>query len=314
MTQVEECKVVTRMLPILLSTILMNTCMAQLQTFSVVQGQMMDLTLGPHFHVPAPSVPIIPLAFMLVLIPLYELAFVPFARRLTGHPSGITHLQRIGVGLVLSVVSMAFAAVVELKRRNAYNRELKVISVLWLSFQYGIFGIADMFTLVGLMEFFYSEAPPGMRSLSTSLSLLSLSLGYFLSGILVKVINAITKRKSASGQGWLQGLTLNQSHLDRFYWFLAVLSCVNFANYLFWASWYRYRRDYAAAPGACTAGTSDGINGGDQQSEAAGGGAVRVAAGPHAADDTKKEVTEYGEAPQVADESSMVLDKEELIR
>lgn len=47
MTQVEECKVITRMMPILLSTILMNTCMGQLQTFSVVQGQMMDLTLEP---------------------------------------------------------------------------------------------------------------------------------------------------------------------------------------------------------------------------------------------------------------------------
>ncbi|GLT88477.1 hypothetical protein SLE2022_065020 [Rubroshorea leprosula] len=41
-TQVEEVKVLTRMLPILGSTIIMNTCLAQLQTFSVEQGNFMD--------------------------------------------------------------------------------------------------------------------------------------------------------------------------------------------------------------------------------------------------------------------------------
>jgi len=71
----------------------------------------------------------------------------------------------------------------------------KPISLFWLSFQYGIFGIADMFTLVGLLEFFYKEAPAGMRSLSTSLTWLSLSLGYYLSTVLVDVINGVTKRK-----------------------------------------------------------------------------------------------------------------------
>ncbi|MQM01610.1 hypothetical protein Taro_034369, partial [Colocasia esculenta] len=242
-TQVEECKIVTRMLPILLSTIIMNTCLAQLQTFSVEQGQAMDLRMSPHFNIPAASVPIIPLAFMVFLIPLYELLFVPFARRFTGIPSGITHLQRVGVGLVLSAVSMAAAGFVEAKRRYAAVGEGRLISVFWLSFQYGIFGIADMFTLVGLMEFFYSEAPAGMRSLSTSFSFLSLSLGYFLSTVLVNVINAITGKRSAGGQEWLRALDLNGSRLDLFYWFLAALSCLNFANYLFWASWYKYKKD-----------------------------------------------------------------------
>jgi peptide/histidine transporter 3/4 len=41
-TQIEEVKILTRMLPIIASTIIMNTCMAQLQTFSVHQGYFMD--------------------------------------------------------------------------------------------------------------------------------------------------------------------------------------------------------------------------------------------------------------------------------
>ncbi|XP_038975187.1 protein NRT1/ PTR FAMILY 4.5-like [Phoenix dactylifera] len=241
-TQVEEVKILVRMLPILASTILMNTCLAQLQTFSVQQGNIMDLHLG-SFKVPAASIPVIPLFFMSLLIPVYELSFIPLARRITGHPSGITHLQRVGVGLVLSIVSMAVAAVVEVKRRNAFNHHLKQISLFWLSFQYGIFGIADMFTLVGLMEFFYSEAPAGMRSLSTSFSWLSLSLGYFVSTAFVRAINGITKRLAPSRHGWLYGKDLNKNNLDLFYWFLAILSCLNFLVYLFCAKWYKYRKE-----------------------------------------------------------------------
>ncbi|XP_035548080.1 protein NRT1/ PTR FAMILY 4.5-like [Juglans regia] len=242
-TQVEEVKILTRMLPIVASTIIMNTCLAQLQTFSVQQGNMMDRHLG-SMEVPAPSIPVIPLVFMSILIPIYEFFFVPLARKFTHHPSGITQLQRVGVGLVLSAISMAIAGIVEIKRRNQATKlgpSTKPLSLFWLSFQYGIFGIADMFTLVGLLEFFYKEAPAGMRSLSTSLTWLSLSFGYFLSSVFVDVINAVTKRKGK--KGWLHGYNLNENNLDLFYWFLAVLSCLNFLNYLYWASWYKYKAE-----------------------------------------------------------------------
>ncbi|WKA02580.1 hypothetical protein VitviT2T_020751 [Vitis vinifera] len=242
-TQVEEVKILTRMLPILFSTIIMNTCLAQLQTFSVHQGNEMDRFLG-SFEVPASSIPIIPLVFMSILIPIYEFVFVPFARKITGHPAGITQLQRVGIGLVLSAISMAVAGLVEVKRRNeALEIPPRKISLFWLSFQYGIFGIADMFTLVGLLEFFYKEAPKGMRSLSTSFTWVSLSFGYFLSTIFVDIINSVTKRIAPSKQGWLHGSYINKNNLNLFYYFLAILSCINFVNYLYWASWYKYKAE-----------------------------------------------------------------------
>ncbi|KAK7397066.1 hypothetical protein VNO78_18233 [Psophocarpus tetragonolobus] len=242
-TQVEEVKILTRMLPIVASTIILNTCMAQLQTFSVQQGNVMDLKLG-SLTVPAPSIPVIPLVFISVLVPVYELFFVPFARKITHHPSGITQLQRVGVGLVLSAISMAVAGIVEVKRRDQGRKDpSKPISLFWLSFQYGIFGIADMFTLVGLLEFFYRESPASMKSLSTSFTWLSTSLGYFLSTVFVNLINAVTKRITPSKQGWLHGFDLNQNNIDLFYWFLATLSCLNFFNYLYWASRYKYKRE-----------------------------------------------------------------------
>ncbi|XP_022898143.1 protein NRT1/ PTR FAMILY 4.5-like [Olea europaea var. sylvestris] len=245
-TQVEEVKVLTRMLPIIASTILLNTCLAQLQTFSVQQGSLMDRRLG-SFQVPAPSVPVIPLAFIMILVPIYEIIFVPFARKITKHPSGITQLQRVGIGLVLSAISMSVAALVEVKRKNQFLKNpTKPISLFWLSFQYAIFGIADMFTLVGLLEFFYKEAPAGMRSLSTSFTWISLSFGYFLSSVFVDIINSVTKRISPSKKGWLYGQDLNKNNLNLFYWFLAILSCLNFVNYLYWATWYKYKTEDTA--------------------------------------------------------------------
>ncbi|GMP39743.1 hypothetical protein CsSME_00010456 [Camellia sinensis var. sinensis] len=242
-TQVEEVKILTRMMPIIASTIIMNTCLAQLQTFSVQQGYRMNRLLN-KFEVPAPSVPVIPLVFMSILLPIYEFVFVPAARKLTGHPSGITQLQRVGVGLVLSAVSMAVAALVEVRRKqHSLKNPLKPISLFWLSFQYGIFGIADMFTLVGLLEFFYKEAPVYMRSLSTSFTWISLSLGYFLSTVFIDIINSVTKRVTKSKQGWLHGQDLDHNNLDLFYWFLAILSCLNFVNYLYWSSWYKYKTE-----------------------------------------------------------------------
>ncbi|XP_017698839.2 protein NRT1/ PTR FAMILY 4.6-like [Phoenix dactylifera] len=241
-TQVEETKILLRMVPIILSTVCMNVCLAQLQTFSVQQGTTMDTRIAGHFRIPSASLPIIPLVFMMLLIPIYDRIFVPLARRLTGIPTGIRHLQRIGIGLVLAAISMAVAGFVERRRRSvAFEHGLVdsaaplPVSVFWLSFQYGIFGAADMFTLVGLLEFFYAESSAGMKSLSTAISWCSLGLGYFGSSVAVEVVNKVSA-------GWLAGNNLNRDRLDYFYWLLAGLSAVNFGIYLACASWYRHKK------------------------------------------------------------------------
>ncbi|KAK9944656.1 hypothetical protein M0R45_010216 [Rubus argutus] len=50
---------------------MMNCCLAQLQTFSVVQGIIMNRKLH-NFEIPTPSLSVIPLIIMLSSIPLYE--------------------------------------------------------------------------------------------------------------------------------------------------------------------------------------------------------------------------------------------------
>lgn len=245
-TQVEEVKIMLRVVPIFASTIMMNCCLAQLQTFSVEQATTMDTTIK-NFKVPAASLPSIPVICMIILIPIYDQAFVPMARRITGKETGITHLQRVGVGLLLSILSMAVAALVEVKRKTVArdqgfldSAEPLPITFLWVGLQYLFLGLADMFTLAGLMEFFYTEAPSGMRSLATALSWASISMGYYLSSVLVSIVNAITSR-IGKGVGWLSGNNLNRNYLDRFYWLLCVLSALNFIHYLMWSIWFRYK-------------------------------------------------------------------------
>ncbi|KAI6705554.1 hypothetical protein NL676_008516 [Syzygium grande] len=249
-TQVENAKIIIGMVPIFCCTIIMTLCLAQLLTFSIQQGQTMDTSITNSFHIPPASLPIIPTALMIVIIPVYDRVFVPFARKLTDHPAGITHLQRIGVGLVLSSVLMAVAAAVEVKRKAvARNRHMLnalpmlqplPISAFWLSFQYVIYGVADMFTNVGLLEFFYSEAPNGLKSVSTCFLWSSKALGYFFSTIMVNIVNRATKGITRSG-GWLAGNNINENHLNLYYLLLSMLSLINFSVYLIVARRYKYR-------------------------------------------------------------------------
>ncbi|XP_022972387.1 protein NRT1/ PTR FAMILY 4.6-like isoform X1 [Cucurbita maxima] len=243
--QVEEAKVVLKIFPIFASTIMLNCCLAQLSTFSVQQAATMNTKLG-SLKVPPASLPVFPVIFIMILAPTYNHAIVPIARKLTKSEMGITHLQRIGTGLVLSIVAMAVAALVEMKRKNVALRthmldssEPLPISFLWVALQYLFLGSADLFSLAGMMEFFFTEAPMSMRSLATALSWASLAMGYYFSSVLVSVINGVTKACRLTP--WLYGRSLNHYHLERFYWLMCILSGLNFLQYLFWANRYTYR-------------------------------------------------------------------------
>ncbi|KAF3777698.1 NRT1-PTR FAMILY 4-6 protein [Nymphaea thermarum] len=244
--EVEDVKSVVRIVPIFASTIMLNCCLAQLSTFSVQQAATMDTRIG-RLPVPPASLPIFPVVFIMVLAPLYDHAIVPLARRLTGSESGISHLRRIGTGLVLSIIAMAAAALVEVHRKRVARR-LGLLETsgplpetfLWIAIQYLFLGSADLFTLAGLLEFFFTEAPESMRSLATSLSWASLAVGYYLSSVLVSIINRAT---GGSGRTpWLAGKSINHFHLERFYWLMCALSATNFLHFLFWAVRYRYKR------------------------------------------------------------------------
>ncbi|OQU83190.1 hypothetical protein SORBI_3005G090600 [Sorghum bicolor] len=240
--EVEQVKLLLCVVPIFACTIVFNTILAQLQTFSVQQGSAMDTRLAASgFHVPPASLQAIPYIMLVALVPAYEAAFVPAMRRLTGVATGITPLQRIGVGLFAVTFSMVAAALVEARRRHAADGG-RLLSIFWIAPQFLVFGLSEMFTAVGLIEFFYKQSLAGMQAFLTSMTYCSYSFGFYLSSVLVSLVNRITSSSTSTagngGGGWLANNDLNKDRLDLFYWLLAALSILNFFNYLFWARWY----------------------------------------------------------------------------
>lgn len=240
MAQVQQVKILLSVIPIFACTIVFNTILAQLQTFSVQQGTSMNNQLTKNFHIPPASLQAIPYIILIFLVPIYDVFFVPFARKFTGNVSGISPLQRIGIGLFTATFSMVAAAIMEDKRRSAAVNDKKILSIFWITPQFLIFGLSEMFTAVGLIEFFYDQSSKGMQAFLTAITYFSYSFGFYLSSVLVSLVNRITS--TSSSDGWLKDNDLNKDRLDLFYWLLAALSFINFFNYLFWAGWwYSYK-------------------------------------------------------------------------
>ncbi|XP_050273034.1 protein NRT1/ PTR FAMILY 4.3-like [Quercus robur] len=245
-TQVNQVKILISVVPIFACTIVFNTILAQLQTFSVQQGSAMDTQLTKSFHIPPASLQSIPYILLIIVVPLYDTFFVPFARKITGHESGISPLNRIGFGLFFATFSMVAAAIMEKKRRDSAVNLDKTLSIFWITPQFIIFGLSEMFTAVGLIEFFYKQSLKGMQAFLTAMTYCSYSFGFYLSSLLVSLVNKITS--SSSNGGWLHDNDLNKDRLDLFYWLLAALSFLNFLNYLFWSTWYSNSSSSSSRP------------------------------------------------------------------
>ncbi|KAH9298748.1 hypothetical protein KI387_030430, partial [Taxus chinensis] len=79
--QVEELKSVIRIGPIWFSGINIFVCMAQLNTFSVLQALTMDRQLGHSFKIPAGTFGIFTMLALTAFLPLYDRVIVPMSRR-----------------------------------------------------------------------------------------------------------------------------------------------------------------------------------------------------------------------------------------
>lgn len=153
----------------------------------------------------------------------------------------------MGLGLLLSALGMAVAAIIELKRRSVARAtsEMSVlpISVFLLIPQFLLVGAGEAFTYTGQLDFFITESPRGMKGLSTGLFLVTISLGFFISSFLVLIVQKVTL--SFGGDGWI-GDNINKGRLDCFYGLLSILSFINFGLYLVSARW--YKRQMPAKP------------------------------------------------------------------
>ncbi|XP_062163693.1 protein NRT1/ PTR FAMILY 5.10-like [Alnus glutinosa] len=245
--EVEEAKAALRLVPIWVTSLGYGIVFAQTTTFFTKQGATMDRTIFPGFDIPAASLQFFMGVAVAVFIPVYDLIFVPTARAFTRKPHGITMLQRIGTGMFLSFICMVVAALIEMKRLKTAQEYGLVdmpdatvpMSIWWLVPQYVLSGTADVFTMVGLQEFFYDQVPIELRSVGLALYLCVVGVGSFLSSFLVSIIEEATGGDGK--ESWFAD-NLNQAHLDYFYFLLAGISAVAFAAYLYFSKSYIYNR------------------------------------------------------------------------
>ncbi|XVF30102.1 hypothetical protein REPUB_Repub16aG0027900 [Reevesia pubescens] len=243
--EVEEAKAVLRLVPIWATSLVYAVVLAQSSTFFTKQGAIMDRSITTSVKIPAASLQLFISLTIVLSVPIYDRIFVPLARALTGKPAGITMLQRIGTGMSLSAILMVIAALVEMQRLKTAQEHGLVekpnamvpMSVWWLVPQYVLLGLSEMFTMVGLQEFFYDQVPNELRSIGLALYLSIFGVGSFLSSFLISAIENATGRNG--GESWFPN-NLNQAHLDYFYWLLVALSTAELALYLYFARNYIY--------------------------------------------------------------------------
>lgn len=244
-TQVEELKIIIQILPVWASGIVFSTVYSQMNTMFVLQGNTMDQHIGPNFKIPSASLSLFDTLSVIFWAPVYDRVIIPWARKFTGHERGFTQLQRMGIGLAISTISMIVAGILEVvrldyvRRHNYYDLKTLPMSIFWQVPQYFLVGCAEVFTFIGQLEFFYDQAPDAMRSLLSALSLTTVALGNYLSTVLVTIVTKVTTKNGKLG--WIPD-NLNRGHLDYFYWVLSILSFLNFLVYLWIAQWYKYKK------------------------------------------------------------------------
>uniref|UniRef100_A0A0D3HX68 Major facilitator superfamily (MFS) profile domain-containing protein n=1 Tax=Oryza barthii TaxID=65489 RepID=A0A0D3HX68_9ORYZ len=189
------------------------------------------LTRWWAFEVPAGSMVVFNMMAMTVWIPVYDRVVVPALRRVTGKEGGISQLQRIGVGLVLSVATMVVAAAVEQRRRRLGAVGVKM-SFLWLVPQQVAAGMSEAFAAIGQTELYYRQFPENMRSVAGALFFLAFALANYASGFMVAAVHRTT--------GWL-AQDLNHARLDLFYLTVAAIAAANVCYFLLCARWYRFK-------------------------------------------------------------------------
>ncbi|XP_024006106.1 protein NRT1/ PTR FAMILY 5.14 isoform X2 [Eutrema salsugineum] len=246
-SDVNDATALVRLIPLWLTTLAYAIPYAQYTTFFTKQGVTMERTIAPGVKIPPASLQVLIGISIVLFVLIYDRVLVPMARSITKDPCGITTLKRIGTGMVIATLTMVIAALVETKRLKTAKEHGLIdqpqttvpMSIWWLIPQYLLLGLADVFTLVGMQEFFYSQVPTELRSIGLAFYLSALGVGSLLSSLLISLIDLATGGDARNS--WFNS-NLNRAHLDFFYWLLAVISGVGFSALLFISKSYIYRQ------------------------------------------------------------------------
>ncbi|CAN0857533.1 Protein NRT1/ PTR FAMILY 5.8 [Linum grandiflorum] len=246
---VQNVKTVMGLLPIWGMLLPFAVIFQQPATFFTKQGMTMERSIGTKFMIPPATLQSSITISIILLMPLYDKILIPMSRFVTRSEKGISVMQRMGIGMFLSVIAMIIAALVEEKRlemcrgnqKDSSNTSNVQMKIFWLLPQYILLGISDIFTVVGMQEFFYGEVPVKLRTLGIALYTSVFGVGSFMSAMLICLVEVFASwRKEKS---WFSD-DMREARLDKYYWLLAILSSVSLLLYFILCKFYRSKSDY----------------------------------------------------------------------
>ncbi|KAI3846264.1 hypothetical protein MKW92_026197 [Papaver armeniacum] len=225
----EEKKSLVKLIPIWALLLVFSITLQQPATFFTKQGLEMKRKFGSHFIVPSASLQGAKSITIILLVPVFDKVVTPIFRITTRSKKGISVMQRMGVGLFITVVAMVVSAIVEKQRLNISRRQPNVssaqLNIFWLVPQYILMGMSEVFTVVGMHEFFYSEVPSKFKTLGMALPQVVFGVGSFLSAIMISILDKATSDRHGQ-HGWFAD-DAKGGQLDKYYWLLAFLSAVS---------------------------------------------------------------------------------------
>ncbi|KAI7982427.1 Protein NRT1/ PTR FAMILY 2.6 [Camellia lanceoleosa] len=185
--QVEDLKALIKIAPLWSSGIFLSTPLAIQYSLATLQALTMDRHLGPHFKIPPGSMLVFILIATCITIVLLDRFLYAAWQKLTSRFP--TPLQRVGVGHVLCVLSMALSAIVESKRlkiarsHNLQDQSVLIVpmSAFWLVPQLALAGIGEAFHFPGNTALFYQEFPASLKSTSTAMVAMFIGIAYYVS-------------------------------------------------------------------------------------------------------------------------------------
>ncbi|XVF48568.1 hypothetical protein PTKIN_Ptkin03bG0201000 [Pterospermum kingtungense] len=193
-------------MPIRTTGIMVSVTLAQ-SSFSVIQAGTMDRHITPKFEIPAGSFVMFMLISLGLWIVFYDRIALPLASKIKGKPVCLGLKQKMGIGLLCSCASMVAMAAVEYIRRGiaieeGFSDEPRAMvhtSALWLLLYNVLSGLSEAFNSVEQIEFFYSELPKTMSSISCNLFGLGALAGSLVASFITSTVDDVTKRGGKLG-------------------------------------------------------------------------------------------------------------------
>ncbi|KAI3982112.1 hypothetical protein MKX01_019018 [Papaver californicum] len=151
----------------------------------------MDRHIGTHnFKIPAGSFLVFTLVATAISLTLIDRFLVPTYQKLMRQP--LTPLQWIGIGPVLTIVSMAASAIVERERLSiVWSDQLTSsttavsMSALWLVIPLALVGVGEAFHFPGQVALYYQEFPASLHSTSTAMISLLVAVRFCLCSVVI---------------------------------------------------------------------------------------------------------------------------------